>query len=196
MASPIGHITAILLGACVPVMYGMTAVWQDHWQPEAAVELIAREGCTFTFSATPFLHGLVHAANANRDTLRSFRLFGCGGAPIPRELIRRAEDQHGFQVAACYGSSEALLNSATTADAPREKRYSADGRVLEGVEARVVDSERGTPCAGGRAGRALGEDAGPVRRLLSRPGADAGRRGPRRLVPHRRPLRARRRALS
>ena len=46
------------------------------------MELIAREGCTCTVSATPFLHGLMHAPNANRDTLKTFRLFVCGGAPI------------------------------------------------------------------------------------------------------------------
>jgi acyl-CoA synthetase (AMP-forming)/AMP-acid ligase II len=152
MPSPIGHITAVLLGARVPIMYGMTAVWQEYWNAEEAVALIAREGCTFTFSATPFLHGLVHAPNANRDTLRSFRLFGCGGAPIPRELIRRAEDLHGFRVAACYGSSEALVNSMTTADVPRDRRYTTDGRILDGQDARVVDPETGVERSGGEAG--------------------------------------------
>ena len=81
MASPIGHTTALIVGARLPVMYGMTTVWQEHWNPEAAVELIAREGCTCTVSATPFLHGLMYAPNANRDTLKTFRLFACGGHP-------------------------------------------------------------------------------------------------------------------
>ena len=152
MASPIGHITAVLLAARVPLMYGMTTVWQDVWNPEAAVDLIAREGCTFTFSATPFLHGLLYAPNANRDTLRTFRLFGCGGAPIPRELVRRAEDVHGFHVAACYGSSEALVVSATTPEAPAERRYDADGRVLAEVEARIVDPDTGAPKKAGEEG--------------------------------------------
>jgi cyclohexanecarboxylate-CoA ligase len=152
MASPIGHITAVLLAARVPLTYGMTAVWQDVWNPEAAVDLIAREGCTFTFAATPFLHGLVHAPNANRDTLGTFRLFGCGGAPIPRELVRRAEDVHGFHVAACYGSSEALVVSATTGDVPPERRYGADGRVLAGVEARLVDPDTRAPKQAGEEG--------------------------------------------
>jgi cyclohexanecarboxylate-CoA ligase len=152
MASPIGHITAVLLGARVPVMYGMTAVWQEHWNPEAAVELIAREGCTFTFSATPFLHGLVHARTASRDTLKSFRVFACGGAPIPRELVRRAEDGHGFRVAACYGSSEALVNSVTTAAVSPAMRYGADGQILPGVGARVVDPDTGAPRSAGEVG--------------------------------------------
>ena len=143
MASPIGHITAVLVAARLPLVYGMTTVWQDVWNPEAAVDLIAREGCTVTLSATPFLHGLVHAPNANRDTLRTFRLFACGGAPIPRELVRRAEDVHGFHVGACYGSSEALVVSATAPDAPAERRYGADGQVLAEVESRIVDPDTG-----------------------------------------------------
>src|SRR5918996_633742 len=85
MASPIGHTTALLVGARLPVMYGMIAVWQEHWNATEAVALIAREGCTFTLSATPFLYGLVHAPNTNRDTLKTFRIFACGGAPIPRQ---------------------------------------------------------------------------------------------------------------
>jgi cyclohexanecarboxylate-CoA ligase len=106
MASPIGHTTALVVGARMPVMYAITAVWQEHWNPETAVDLIAGEGCTFTVSATSFLYGLVHAANVSRDTLKTLRTFSCGGAPIPRELIRRAEDKYGFLVSAIYGSSE------------------------------------------------------------------------------------------
>ena len=143
MASPIGHTTALVVGARLPVMSGMTTVWQEHWNPEAAVDLIGREGCTFTVSATPFLYGLVHAPNASRDTLKTLRTFSCGGAPIPRELIRRAEDEHGFLVSALYGSSEALVNSAITATDPLDKRHGTDGKVIPGVEARLVDPDTG-----------------------------------------------------
>ncbi len=196
MASPIGHITAILFGACGPILCGMTAVWQDHWNAEAAVELIERERCTFTFSATPFLHGLVHAPRASRDTLRSLRLFGCGGAPIPRELLRRAEDGVGLRVAACYGTSEALVTSVTPADAPPEKRYGADGRIIPGVEARVVDPETGAARPAGEAGELQVRTARALRRLLSRSAED--RRGARRgrLVQHRRSLHPRRAVVT
>ena len=152
MASPIGHTTALIVGARLPVMYGMTTVWQEHWSPEAAVELIAREGCTCTVSATPFLHGLVHAPNANRDTLKTFRLFACGGAPVPRDLIRRAEDEHSFLVSALYGSSEALVNSAITRADALDKRYATDGKILPDVEARLVDPDTGAPRKPGEEG--------------------------------------------
>jgi cyclohexanecarboxylate-CoA ligase len=141
MASPIGHTTALVVGARMPVMYGMTTVWQEHWHPETAVDLIAGEGCTFTVSATPFLYGLVHAPNASRETLKTLRIFSCGGAPIPRELIRRAEDTYGFLVSAIYGSSEALVNSAINASDPVDKRHATDGKVIPDVEARLTDPD-------------------------------------------------------
>lgn len=139
MASPIGHTTALLVGARIPVMYGMTTVWQEHWNPEEAIDLIAAEGCTFTLSATPFLYGLVHSANATRERLKTLKTFACGGAPIPRDLIRQAESEYGFLVSAVYGSSEALLNSLITADDPSESRYATDGKLIHGVGARLVD---------------------------------------------------------
>ena len=90
----------------------------------------------------PFLHGFVHAPNANRDTLRTFRLFGCGGAPIPRELVRRAEDEHGFDVAA----STARPRRSSTARHPRStRRDTAPTADPPDVEARLVDPDTGSP---------------------------------------------------
>jgi len=66
--------------------------------------------------------------------------------------VRRAEDVHGFHVAACYGSSEALVVSATAPGVPPERRYGADGHVLSGVEARIVDPDTGAAKPAGEPG--------------------------------------------
>ena len=145
MASPIGHTTALLIGARLPVQCGLTAVWQEHWDPEEAVELIYSEGCTYTLSATPFLHGLMNAPNASRQKLASLKSFSCGGAPIPRELIKQADEDFGLFVSALYGSSEALINSAVYPSAPAARRYGTDGQIIPGVEGRLVDLESGEP---------------------------------------------------
>ncbi|PON18925.1 hypothetical protein C2W62_05500 [Candidatus Entotheonella serta] len=152
MASPIGHTTALIVGARLPVMYGLTAVWQAHWNAEEAIDLIANEGCNFTLSATPFLHGFTYASNATREKLSRFNVFACGGAPIPRELIKRAEDEQGFFVSALYGSSEALVNTAIIEDDPIELRYSTDGKVIADVEARIVDPDTGQVLPAGAEG--------------------------------------------
>ncbi len=145
MASPIGHTTALFIGARMPVQYGLTAVWQQHWDAEEAVALIHAEGCSDTLSATPFLYALMNAPNASPEKLTSLRIFSCGGAPIPRELIKRADEEFGLFVSAVYGSSEALVNSAVLSDTPPERRYGTDGSLVEGVQARLVDVETGEP---------------------------------------------------
>jgi len=145
MASPIGHTTALLAGARMPIQCGLTAVWQEHWDPEEAVELIHSEGCTYTLSATPFLYGLMNAPNASRQKLASLKSFSCGGAPIPRELIKQADEDFGLFVSALYGSSEALINSAVYPSVPAARRYGTDGQIIPGVEGRLVDLESGEP---------------------------------------------------
>ena len=152
MASPIGHSTALIAGARLPVQFGLTTVWQEHWDPAEAVELIHREKCTYTLSATPFLHGLLNAPNANRETLASLKTFACGGAPIPREMIRQADEEYGLFVSALYGSSEALINSVVQPYAPPERRYGTDGQIIPDVEARLIDLETGMPAVAGGEG--------------------------------------------
>ena len=145
MASPIGHSTALIVGARLPVQYGLTTVWQEHWDAEEAVELIHSEHCTYTLSATPFLHGLMNAPNASRRKLQSLKTFACGGAPIPRELVKQADESFGLFVSAIYGSSETLINSAVSRDAPMARRYGTDGQLIPGVEGRLADLETGEP---------------------------------------------------
>jgi len=145
MASPVGHTTAVIVGARLPVQYGLTAVWQEHWDAEEAVELIHSERCSYTLSATPFLHGLINAPNANRQKLASLKTFACGGAPIPRELIKQADEGFGLFVSALYGSSEALVNSAVYPDAPAARRFGTDGQIIPGVEGRLVDPDTHEP---------------------------------------------------
>ena len=152
MASPIGHTTALLVGARLPVQFGLTAVWQQQWDPAEAVEMIERERCTFTLSATPFLHGLLHAPNASSERLATLKTFSCGGAPVPRQLIKQAHDEFGLFVSAVYGSSEALVNSAVFPDTPLEQRFGTDGRLLADVDGRLVDPESAAPVEPGGEG--------------------------------------------
>ena len=51
---------------------------------------------------------------------------------LHRDLIKHAEETHGFFVSALYGSSEALLNTAVTPDDPLEQRYGSDGKIVPG----------------------------------------------------------------
>ncbi|HWS73544.1 MAG TPA: AMP-binding protein [Quisquiliibacterium sp.] len=108
MASPVTHVTGYSCGIEMPFLCRTRSVLMDRWQAAEAVELIDREQINATVSATPFLHELVMEAQRLGRRLPSLRVFACGGAAVPPELIRQAdaalENCRAFRV---YGSSEA-----------------------------------------------------------------------------------------
>ena len=123
MASPLSHITGVSYGIVLPVGLGCAVVLQDRWDPRAAVELIEGSGCSFTVSATPFLRGLADAYDGRGRS--ALRVFVCGGADIPAELVRRASRIMGTRVVRTYGSTE--LPTSSMADPFGDLDAAADG---------------------------------------------------------------------
>jgi acyl-CoA synthetase (AMP-forming)/AMP-acid ligase II len=79
----------------------------DTWSGEAGVELINRHGCSFMGGATPFLRDLYLAAKARGDHLPSLKLYLCGGAAVPAELMRQASEQFtNCAMFRCHGCTE------------------------------------------------------------------------------------------
>ncbi|MFT5574533.1 MAG: acyl-CoA synthetase (AMP-forming)/AMP-acid ligase II [Bermanella sp.] len=128
--SPISHIGGSIYAFESPLLLGSRAVLMEHWQPEPAVELMNAEGCTHMAGATPFLEGLLEAAKQKNTGLESLKVFICGGAAVPPQLIRDASAYlPNASVTRVYGSTEVPV---TTVGAPKadELDYAAetDGR--------------------------------------------------------------------
>jgi cyclohexanecarboxylate-CoA ligase len=140
MPSPVTHVTGLLYGIQLPPMIGAAAVYHERYEPREAFALLEQTGAAFTVAATPFLHRLaVHAGAGNASN--RLRVFVCGGADVPRELVEMAELRLGCVVTRAYGSSECPTVTGGTRTDPLAKRAGTDGRLMEGVEARVVDDE-------------------------------------------------------
>ncbi len=101
MPSPVGHSTGFNYGLRFALYHGLRLVLQDRWDADHAVALVQEQRCTHTLAATTFLQDLVDAAGRAGAQLGSLRGFGCGGAPVPPELVRAA---HG-EGSGCYGST-------------------------------------------------------------------------------------------
>ncbi len=123
MASPLSHVTGLAYGVLLPAHLGTGVVLQDRWDPDRAAALVDTQGCTFTVAATPFLRGLT---DTHQQRGRSnLRIFVCGGADVPAELVRRAIRVLGTRVVRTYGSSE--LPTSTMADPFGDVLAAADG---------------------------------------------------------------------
>lgn len=133
----IGHVSGISFGICMALHAGATVCLLPEWLPDRAVALIERERCTWTAGATPFLQGLVRAAASRPDALASLRVFRCGGASVPPELIRQARAL-GVDAYRSYGLSE-HPTVAGRAGQPDHVCTHADGIIHPLIEVHIVD---------------------------------------------------------
>jgi cyclohexanecarboxylate-CoA ligase len=141
MASPLAHQTGFLYGLVMPIMLGMTVALQDVWRPARAAEIIRAERAMFTMASTPFLTDLTAQAEADPDAFASLRSFLCAGAPVPRELVRRATKAMDARISSGWGMSEMGAVTVTGPDDPDERVFETDGYPLPGVELRIVDPD-------------------------------------------------------
>jgi acyl-CoA synthetase (AMP-forming)/AMP-acid ligase II len=141
MPSPLGHSTGFNYGMRFALYHGLRLVLQDQWDADAAVDLIAREGCSYTLAATTFLRDLAAAAARRKADLATMRIFGCGGAPVPPALVGEAE-KVGIGVLRLYGSTEVLVGTWNRPDSSEDHRRHTDGRPMSHVEIKVCDEDR------------------------------------------------------
>lgn len=137
MPSPVTHVTGMLYALEMPFVEGMDLVLMADWDAERAVDLIDRHDCNVTVGATPFLQGIYEAAPD--DWQNALRVFGCGGADIPPELVRDATRKLGCTVQRIYGSTEFPTATWPPLDAPLEKLATTDGPAAPDAHLKVVD---------------------------------------------------------
>lgn len=141
--SPLGHAVGFTHALRMTLAIGGCIVLLEHWAPDRAVETIYRERCTFMAAATPFLMDLVyHPALERFHRLPSLRLFLCGGASIPVQLMQDARDSlpHTF-TSPLWGMTECGGVTTCPFDAPLEKLFSTDGRPCDSMQLKIVDGK-------------------------------------------------------
>jgi cyclohexanecarboxylate-CoA ligase len=140
MPSPVGHMTGVLYGMQLPFMLNIPVVLLDIWEPGKALRLLGTHSCTFVVAATPFLHGIVHHPNLPKTDVSSLRVFACGGAGVPPELIKVATTALGCVVSRGYGSTECPSVTASNASDPPAKHATTDGRPIGSAAVRLSDN--------------------------------------------------------
>ena len=141
--SPVGHAVGFTHTLRMTITIGGSIALMDQWDAEVALRTARTEGSTFMAGATPFLVDLVyHPALAEHDRLRSVRLFLCGGATIPRQLMKDAQKAlPATFTSPLWGMTECGGVTTCPFDAPAEKLFTTDGVPCDGMEARVVDPD-------------------------------------------------------
>jgi acyl-CoA synthetase (AMP-forming)/AMP-acid ligase II len=153
MPSPVTHVTGYLYGLELPWLAGIAAVFMERWLVGEAIQLIDDHRVSLTVGATPFLQELAAEAALRGNGLSSLRLFACGGAPVPPEVIFNAHKSLERCVACrVYGSTEApTVSLGVVSRADEVIGATTDGRIV-GHEVRIVDPASGAPLPIGEEG--------------------------------------------
>jgi fatty-acyl-CoA synthase len=119
-----------------------------HLQAEPLTRLIGAERPTWAGAVPVIWNEILQLSRAQQVDLSSLRLLACGGAPVPRDFIETFRDELGLQVVQGWGMTETSPVAAVNTGAPKhadeaeqENWMSRSGRLVPGVEARVVGAE-------------------------------------------------------
>ena len=167
--STVAHSTGLVYGCITPAMLGMKAVYQDIWDPEAALDIIEREGVTWSFVTTTFVVDMIRAQQVAPRDLSSLRYLVSGGAAIPPAVAIQAKDVLGTRLMAVWGMTE---NGAVTCTQPAEHLLEAaesDGRPCPWMELRVVDPDTREPLGPGMVGELMARGASQMLGYVKRP---------------------------
>lgn len=149
VASPISHIGGSIYAFEFPLLLHTQAVLMERWNPDEAVDLIQRHGCTHMAGATPFLESLLEAARRKNTRLPTLKVFICGGAAVPPLLVREASEHfENAVVTRVYGSTEVPVITVGVLD-PDDAAHAADTDGRPGVaEVRLAEHPAARPGEG------------------------------------------------
>jgi fatty-acyl-CoA synthase len=141
VACPLYHSAAPAFVAMM-MSLGATCVLLDHFEPEAALAMIARERITSTMMVPTMLHrmaGLPEDVRKKYDT-STLRWVMSGAAPLPTETARQFQDRFGPLLWNFYGATE---TGTVTLAGPRDHltRPGTVGRALRGNQVRLLDDD-------------------------------------------------------
>ena len=141
--APMFH-SADLLGTAVTLAGGAHSYLAQP-SPEAVVEAIGARGATITMAPPVLLKGIVAQGLARGRVPDRLRIFICGGAPVPLDLLVAA----GAQMPATamvqgYGMTEtapilSFLHLPQTRALGAEEPLRSSGKPLAGVEIRLLE---------------------------------------------------------
>jgi acyl-CoA synthetase (AMP-forming)/AMP-acid ligase II len=129
------------------LMSGASLCMPDRWlQAEPLVRFMRETQPTLSGAVPTVWNDVLHYLDAHPELgVDSLRLVLCGGSAVPVSLQQALEERHGIRLRQAWGMTETspvatVAIPPLTAEGDEHWRYrGSQGRVLAGVEARIVD---------------------------------------------------------
>lgn len=143
---PFYHCFGCVLGVLGSTTHGATMIVpHEYFVPEKTLSAVEEERATAIYGVPTMFIGMLDSPEFREERTRSLRTGVMAGSPCPTELMNRVvRDMHAEQITIAYGLTEAspVITQTRTTD-PLELRVHTVGRVLPGVQVRIVDPGSG-----------------------------------------------------
>ena len=146
---PVFHIFGLNVVLNLSLLRGATVVLVQRFDPSTALDTIKERNVTVIPGAPPLWLAFSHFDEAPADSFTGVRMALTGAAKMPEEATKRLRDRYGLELLEGYGLTEA--SPIVTSSNGLEQRIGSVGKVLEGMQVRLVD-EHGDDALQGDAG--------------------------------------------
>jgi fatty-acyl-CoA synthase len=140
---PLFHCFGCVMSSLNSVVHGSTMVVVEYFDPPKALQYIEQEKCTAINGVPTMFITIMDHPDFSKYDLKSLRTGIMAGAPCPVEAMNNVrEKMHCPEVVIAFGQTESSP-VMTRRDDPVDVRVSTVGRLLPGIEGKIVDPATG-----------------------------------------------------
>jgi cyclohexanecarboxylate-CoA ligase len=142
MGVPLGFSGGFIHGVRLAFYLGATLVLQESWDPDRALEIMAKEKATFTMMTPTLLKDLMASKLFSDYAARlSLQLILCGGALVTPELLETARKALPQTLTTTIWGMTEGIGTACSFDIPPEQLLATHGKAFPGTELKVLDEQ-------------------------------------------------------
>lgn len=142
---PFFHCFGLVLGVMACLTHATSMVPVEYYRPTVVMQAIEQEGCTAVHGVPTMFIAMLEHPEFESHSFPKLRTGIMAGSPCPEKVMRKVIDDMGMrEITITYGETEASpACTMTTTDDPLELRVRTVGKLMPGVEARIVDPKTG-----------------------------------------------------
>lgn len=141
---PISHMFGLITGTLLPLLFGCKIVLLRKFKIEAALKAVEEHRCSVMYGVPAMFASsfeTLKKLGGKAYDVSSLRTGMVAGAFCPPKIFEGIKEHLGIEVLVGYGSTETISVCTTLPEDTVEDKWNTVGRVFDGNQARIVDTE-------------------------------------------------------